>query len=294
MGRSAWGVVAVTAAIALAASAATAGPQRAPRTIDVRPGELHDAIERADGGDTLQIHPGRYRGRFVIDKSLILRAVPGERRPVIDGRCRTRVTLAVSRGRVHLHRLQVVGAGESAGELPSEVEFQGVRRGGATDLLVRDTCDAEYGINVVATGPVTVRSNRATGFSDAGIYVGAITDTGSGVLRVLTNESFRNNRGFIVEDSLARTRIRFAGNVAHHNRAPGEGIPSGYFLHRADGIVLARNVARRNGRIGFHLDPDSDRNRLFENLARRNPRNIVDQGDGNCGRRNRPNTLPAC
>jgi hypothetical protein len=52
---------------------------------------------------------------------------------------------------------------------------------------------------------------------------------------------------------------------------------------------------RDNGRFGIHLDPDSDRNRLFDNVVLRNPGgNIRNEGSGNCGARNRPNSLPPC
>src|ERR687896_1757656 len=51
-----------------AAEAAPGAPAGAPRTIQVHPGELQDAVERARGGDTLVIHHGRYRGSLVIDK----------------------------------------------------------------------------------------------------------------------------------------------------------------------------------------------------------------------------------
>ena len=56
--------------------------------------------------------------------------------------------------------------------------------GRISDSLLRDTCDAEYGVNVFDSGRSTVVGNRTRGFSDAGFYVGGIRSTGSGVLRV--------------------------------------------------------------------------------------------------------------
>jgi parallel beta-helix repeat protein len=262
--------------------------------IQVRPGQLQAAIERARAGDRLVIHPGRYRGAFVIGKRLTIVGAAGRKRPVIDGGCATRVTIAVRAPGVVLRHLHVVGATEGFGSLPTEVDFSGVASGRAVDLVVRDTCDAEYGINVFGSQRVDVIDNRGFGFSDAPFYVGSIRDTGGGVLRVRGNEGFASNRGIIVEDS-AGGRIVVHDNRLHGNRAPGEGVPTGIFLHRSDGVLLTENVVVGNGRFGIHLDPGSDRNRLFANTARRNPGgNLRNEGSGNCGARNRPDVLPPC
>ena len=280
---------------ALAQGATGDPPARAGgRVVQVRPGQLQGALARARDGDTLLIHAGRYRGSFTIVNRLRLVGVPGERRPVIDGRCATNLTLAVRHSGVVLKHLEVVGADEGSGQFPSEVDFHGVATGRAEKLVVRDTCDAEYGINVFDSGEIELRGNRGFGFSDAAIYVGAITGTGDGVLRVHGNEVFRNNRGIIVEDS-AGGRVRLIENVAHDNKTSGEGTPSGVFLHNSDGVFLRGNQAYRNGVYGFHLDPNSDRNRLFANAAAANPGgNFVDEGTGNCGARNLPDSFPPC
>jgi parallel beta-helix repeat protein len=280
-----------TVAIALAAPGAPAG---GGRTIQVHPGQLQDAVERARGGDTLVIHEGRYRGSLVIDKGLRLVGAKREKRPLIDGGCETRATILVRAPDVLLRRLHVVGADEGFGAVPSEVDFSGVVSGRAVDLLVRDTCDAEYGINVFGSQQVDLIGNRGRGFSDAAFYVGAISSTGNGVLRVTRNIGFASNRGIIVEDS-AGGRIRIVGNRLNNNTAAGLGPPTGIFLHRSDGVLLLDNRVRDNGRFGIHLDPDSDRNRLFDNVVLRNPGgNIRNEGSGNCGARNRPNSLPRC
>jgi parallel beta-helix repeat protein len=277
--------------IGLAASGAPAG---GGRTIQVHPGELQDAIARARAGDTLVIHQGHYRGAFVIDKRLRLIGAKREKRPLIDGGCDTRVTLAVRAPGVLLRRLHVVGATEGFGPVPSEVDFSWVESGRATHLLVRDTCDAEYGINVFGSAEVDLIENRGRGFSDAAFYVGAILSTGDGVLRVARNIGFASNRGIIVEDSVGG-RIRVVGNRLSNNTAAGLGPPTGIFLHRSDGVLLIDNRVRDNGRFGIHLDPASDDNRLFGNVALRNPSgNIRNEGSRNCGARNRPNSLPSC
>lgn len=282
-------VVPVAAALLAQAPAAAGGG----RVIDVRPGELQGALARAGDGDTLMIHHGRYRGTFTISERLKLIGAPGEKRPLIDGRCRTRAVIEVLASGVVLRRLHVVGSDESAGPFPSSVEFRRVRGGRVTDSLLRDTCDAEYGVNVFDSGAVTVRGNTARGFSDAGLYVGAITDTGNGTLRVADNETFHNNLGVIVEDSDGG-RIVVEQNLIRDNTAPGEGTPSGIFVRNSDGVRFQGNAVVRNGELGIHLDPGSDRNRLFGNRIRANPRNVLDEGTGNCGRGNVPNAFSAC
>jgi parallel beta-helix repeat protein len=264
------------------------------RVIEVRPGQLRAALERASNGDTLVLHHGRYRGSFVIDKRLRLIGAAGEPRPVIDGRCGTDLTIAVRHDGVVLRRLEVVGADEGFGPFPSEVDFRGVASGRAESLVVRDTCDAEYGINVYLSREVDVDFNRGRGFSDAAIYIGGITNTGDGALRVVGNTVFSNNRGIIVEDS-AGGRIRVLENMVRDNTASGEGDPSGIFLHNSDGVLLRANQTLRNGRYGVHLDPNSDLNRLFDNASLQNPGgNFRDEGSGNCGARNSPNPFPPC
>ena len=278
----------------LAPQTGAADSARGGRTIQVHPGQLQRALHQAAAGDTLVIHHGRYRGAFAITERLRLIGARGEPRPVIDGRCRNSVTLAVRHSDVVLRRLEVVGADEGFGQFAIEVDFQGVATGSARHLLVRDTCDAEYGINVFGSGAVDVTGNRGYGFSDSAIYIGGITDTGDAALRVNGNTVYGNNRGIIVEDSLGG-RVRLVENIAHDNTAAGEGAPSGIFLHNSDGLFLRGNQTYRNGLYGIHLDPNSDRNRLFENASMANPGgNFFDQGSGNCGARNLPDAFPPC
>jgi nitrous oxidase accessory protein NosD len=279
----------IAAAVALLVLPASA----AARTIDVRPGGLHSAIERANAGDTLIVHEGHYRGSFVIDKRLKVYGAQGERRPLIDGRCRTRVTVRAAADGIVLRRLHVVGADRSGGPLPIEVDFTNRRSGEISNSLLRDTCDAEYGVNVFHSRRIKVLRNRALGFSDAGIYVGGVDSTGRGVLVVRGNRSFRNNRGFILEDSAGGT-IRVLHNRFFGNRSPGHGPASGIFVRNSDAAVFRENEVSRNGRFGVDIDARSSRNRFVRNLLRPNPVNVRDRGTGNCGGGNRPEAFPAC
>jgi nitrous oxidase accessory protein NosD len=279
-------LLALLAALALPASGAA-------KTIDVRPGGLQRAIDRAVPGDTLIVHSGHYRGSFVIDKRLRVWGAQGERRPILDGRCRTRVTVDVAADGVFLRRLHVTGADESAGDLPVEVDFTNRRSGEISNSLLRDTCDAEYGVNVFHSRQIKVIRNRARGFSDAGIYVGGVDSTGRGVLTVKGNRSFRNNHGFILEDSAGGT-IRVLYNRFFRNRSPGHGPPSGIFVRNSDGAVFRENVVFGNGRFGVDIDANSNENRFRLNLLLPNPVNVRNLGSGNCGNGNRPDAFPPC
>jgi parallel beta-helix repeat protein len=269
------------------------------RTLDVRPGEdaIANALARASNGDTLRIHFGRYRESLEITKRVSLVGAPGEQRPRIDGRCRTGETIAVRANGVELRRLNVAGADEGFGVAPSAVTFVGVATGRASKLRIRDSCDAEYGINVFNTGPVQIKGSRARGFSDAGFYVGGITATPGGSIRVLDSDAIGNNRGVIVEDT-EPGHVAVGRNLLARNRRLGHGPPTGIWLHNADGVRIFENAVKANGEYGVHLDPSSDGNRLLRNEASGNPTNLLDEGSGNCGSGNRfggsGNVLPPC
>ena len=272
--------------LALAALAATASAA----TIEVTPGPnaINKAIDKAHNGDLLRIHDGTYPGAVTVDKRLTLRGVNG--RPVIDARCNDRAAITVERTGVTLDHLRVVGAGEneSQGPYPSEVDMRDVNTGTVHDLLVRDTCGlqrgAEYGVNVFNSGPVEVSDVVAGGgFSDAGIYIGGITDTGGEPLLVVRNTTYNNHQGIIIENS-AGGLIQVARNRAVNNTGPGvEGDKAGIFLNNSDGVRLRDNTVRENGEFGVNISPGSDRNRLFDNTITGNPTDVNNQGSANCG-----------
>jgi parallel beta-helix repeat protein len=271
-------------AVAVLPGAALAKKKRKPGLyVEPGPDAIAKAIDRAKAGQTIRIRRGRYHEALVIDKPVRLMAA-GRVRPVIDGDCGTRITVEVDSPGVILRRLKVVGADEGFGVYPAEVDFSGVNSGRARGLIVRDTCDAEYGINVFDTGPVEIVNNEARGgFSDAGIYIGGISNTLGGALRVRDNVSHGSNRGAILEAILAPADVRVTANRLQSNGNPGIGAPTGLFLHQADGVLIFGNHVRDNGVYGIHLDPGSDSNRLLNNSLSGNPTNFLDQGAANCG-----------
>ena len=79
-----------------------------------------------------------------------------------------------------------------------------------------------------------ITNNRATGFTDAGIYVGGISSTPNGTLFVGDNDTSGNNKGIIVEDS-AGGDIALFSNEVHDNNIPGIGEQVGIFSTPATG-----------------------------------------------------------
>jgi parallel beta-helix repeat protein len=281
---------------ALAVSAVGASPALAKkRKVTVRPGK--DAITKALGRvkepGVVRVKRGRYREQVTIAKQVKLKAV-GKGRPVIDGECDAELTVAVRHDDVRLRGLKVVGAG--SGTFPIEVDFRGVSGGGVRDLVMKDTCDAEYGINVFDNGPIDIRDSTAVGFSDAGFYVGEISGTPGGAIRVRGNEAFHNTRGVIVENS-AGGDIRVSDNVFNFNDVPGFAGAAGIAINNSDGVLVERNEARGNLDFGLHLTPGSDRNTILSNTLLDNPVDLRNQGSDNCGTGNTFATgdpLPAC
>jgi parallel beta-helix repeat protein len=283
-------------ALGLLLTALALAPVAGADTLNVRPGSgnpLQRAIDRARDGDRIKVHEGTY-GAVKVDKRVRIFGAAGERRPTIDGDCGVRGVVNVRSNGVSLDHLAVIGADESFGPYPSQVEFIGIRTGRVTDSRISDSCDgAEYGVNVFNGGRIVVAGNKTEGFSDAGVYIGGITDTSAGTLVVRNNLAVHNNRGIIIEDS-SGVDIDVLDNVVKGNRSPGEGNRDGIFIHNSDGIRIKGNSAIHNGQYGIELDAGSDDNRLFGNVAERNSvADFLDLGSGNCGDGN-SFTIPHC
>lgn len=278
----------------------TWAPGALARTLQVfpRPGALQRALVRANAGDTLLVHAGHYHGQAVVsDPNVRLLAAVGAR-PVIDGDCKTNDTIDITAPGVTVRGLTVTGAAEGFGQFPSEVTFNGQRTGTAQDLMVRNSCDAEYGINVIQGSRQQVLGNTVTGFRDSGIYVGQIRQAGHGrPLLVRGNITNHNSRGIIIEFS-SGDDIRVINNVMNHNvlKGLGETPPAGLLLNHADNVLVKGNQAHYNGTYGFDLIAGSARDRFIGNDLRRNPRPLhIAAGSGpNCGTGNLPAVFVHC
>lgn len=280
-GRRRIAVVAALAALAVAAAApATSAGKK--RKITVRPGSnaITKALKRVKEPGLLRVKSGRYRESVTIDKQVKVKGVGKGRRPVIDGRCDAEIAVAVRHDDVTLRRLKVVGAG--TGTFPIEVDFRDVSGGVVNDVLMKDTCDAEYGLNLYETGPTDVFDSKAVGFSDAGFYAGEISSTPGGSILLSGNVAYHNNRGVIVENS-AGGDIQVKDNVLSFNDIPGFSGPVGILINNSDGVTVEGNEARHNAAFGLHLTPGSDDNVVLSNTLLDNPVDIRNQGSGNCG-----------
>jgi parallel beta-helix repeat protein len=260
------------------ASPGVAAPQGPGKVVVSKPGPgaISEAIAAVQPGGKVKIRKGRYRESLLIEKPVRLIAA-GKGRPTIDGICQFPSTITIHSGGVVLKGIKVVGAGTHAA-----VDFSGVPSGRADDLRVKNTCEAEYGINVFSTGAVEITDNRATGFTDAGIYVGDITSTPNGTLFVGDNVTYGNNKGVIVEFS-AGGDIAVFSNEIHDNNIPGVGEQVGLFVFDSDGVRIQSNRIRANGQTGLVLTPGADNNAVSDNEITGNPVDVRNEGAGNCG-----------
>jgi parallel beta-helix repeat protein len=150
--------------------------------------------------------------------------------------------------------------------------------------LLRTCPGTEYGINLFQTGPMQIAGNTAVGFLDAGIYIGAITDTGSGTLVASGNNLYGNDRGIIVEDSIG-VSLLVANNSAHDN------LNDGIFLHNSDGIDVRMNRTTNNAYAGIELDDASGNNLIRSNRSHGQTYDLAnDGGTGNCFKNNQYQT----
>lgn len=282
----------VPVAAAVLGAMAIAPQVAAADVVNVQPGPnaIQRAIDnRAQYGDTLRIHDGRYKEDVVVDKRLTLTSA-GDGRPVIDGRCDAQFVVDVRRNGSVVKGLKVMGAADNISA--AAVNFQHIEKGTARDLVVRDTCGdgpgagAGYGVNVYSSERIQVEDVNAKGFSDAGVYIGLIESTGNGQLVVRDNETFGNNMGIIIEEVEPAADVRVSDNDTHDN---GKGI----FVHVSDDVLFAGNTIADNA-LGIHLDSGSDDNVFTGNALSGNDDDLLDEGSGNCGSGNSPEIFDAC
>jgi parallel beta-helix repeat protein len=276
-------VVAALAVMAPAAGARTHGPGN---VIDVFPGRhaLAKALAKAQPFDTVQIHAGIYKDAVTVVTHDLLIQTAGDGAVTVNGRCAAEATLAV--------RADNVSIQGQAGDLTVqggtfyEADARFVQGGRFAGMTVTDTCGAaEYGINLYQAGHYIVDANVASGFGDAGIYVGFITNTEPDHLLVENNEVYGSDRGIIIEDVTPPALVIVYANRVHDN------VTSGIHLHNSDGVYVLENVAKNNGAYGIDLDEFSDNNTVKRNIAKGHPYDLANLGGtGNCFRHNRYDT----
>jgi hypothetical protein len=268
-------VLALGAALAVVPSgSAGAGPSD---VIEVFPGPnaINNALNVAQAGDTLNIHAGTYSERVNVDVQGVTLRSAGDGEVTVDGSCSAATTVDVLAERVTIRGLRVIGAG--LGAVPIAIDFSGRDSGRVISSVVEDTCgDAWYGINVYQGGSIKIVGNVASGFDDAGIYVGDISSTPFGPLVIRGNESFGNNKGVIVQDS-GGADIQVSENSIHDN------LVTGIWVNLADGIEVFKNTLNANGNTGIEVDEFSDGNMIRRNRALGHTFDLFDGGGtGNC------------
>jgi parallel beta-helix repeat protein len=245
--------------------------------IEVHPGPdaLKNALASANSGDVLNIHAGVYPEHVMINTSNLTLRSAGDGEVTVDGTCSTPTTMDVRANGTTIRGLRVIGAGQN---FAIEINFGHVATGQVLNSMVEDTCgNAEYGVNVFASQTIRVIGNTATGFGDAGFYMGAITSTQRGPLVVQGNESYGNVRGIIVENS-SGGKIRVVGNDVHDNQT------TGIWITNSDRVRVESNLVRDNSYSGIELDSFSDRNLIKENTARGHTYDLINEAGntGNC------------
>jgi parallel beta-helix repeat protein len=252
-------------------------PTTGRAVIEVYPGPdaLKNALASANSGDIVNIHAGVYPEHVTINTSNLTLRSAGDGEVTVDGTCSTPTTMDVQADGTTIRGLRVIGAGQN---FAIEINFGQVATGRVLNSMVEDTCgNAEYGINVFLSHTIRVIGNTATGFGDAGIYIGAITSTQRGPLVVQGNESYGNVRGIIVEAS-SGGKIRVIGNDVHDNQT------TGIWITNSDRVRVESNLVRDNSYSGIQLDSLSDRNLIVGNTARGHTYDLINESGntGNC------------
>jgi parallel beta-helix repeat protein len=285
--------IAGTACVLLACGVPAA---QAGNVIEVfpNPGALQAALNAATSGDTLLLHAGTYNEAVDVNTANVTVKAFGDGVAVVDAGCEASTTIDVNANGVRIERLTVRGGAYY------EVDYQFVTGGVLLRSTLRDTCNALYGVNVYQNnGAMTIVGNRATGFSDAGIYVGSINTTGAAVILIVANYSHGNNRGVIVEETQPEAQIAVVRNRLVDNTLPGlSATTAGVFLHIASSVLIDRNTVLRNEDRGIELDPSSDGNMVTDNTVDGHTFDLANFGSSNCFSGNTYTTstgsLPAC
>jgi parallel beta-helix repeat protein len=241
-------------------------------TIEVFPGTnaIRKALRKANPGDTLNIHTGTYPARVRVKKANVTLKAAGDGPVIIDAQCQVLTAIHIDADGVTVKGLTVRGAQEYGILILFRVSGE-IRRN-----TLESTCSgAEYGVNVFNSGSIQVIGNTGSGWDDAVVYIGGITSTPNGPLRVKNNKTSESVRGIIIEDS-SNVNIKAIRNRVHDNTE------TGILIHNSDGIVIRNNTVTDNNQNGIRLDAPSSDNVVIGNTFTGHTYDINNEGTGNC------------
>lgn len=243
-------------------------------TIHVRPttGTLQAAIDAAASGDTIRIHAGTYSEAIQITKPLHI-VGDGAADVMIDGGCGSLTALDVLADKVLLKGVTVTGGTHYALDMDDRDQVAIVE-----NIFLQSCGTEEYGVNVFHSTNIRINRNQASGYGDAGIYIGG-SDPDAHII-VAKNTCSNNFRGITVEEVQAGGE-----SVILDSNRTFSNISVGIILEASDGVRIRYNTVRNNGDVGVLLD-DSDVNRIIGNKISGSPTDVVDHGAGNCWKQN--------
>ncbi len=277
--RTRFGALVAMVVMTVAGSAGSARGATA-NVIDVFPGPnaIQNAVNAANGGDVLNIHTGTYNEDVVVNKAnlTLRRASTDQPKPIVDAGCVSSTTIDVTADGVTIDGLRVQGGSFY------EIDTSFNASGKVLNTRVLDTCDAEYGVNVYGSQQIAVEFVTASGFSDAGLYVGGISSTGGGILKVRRNTVTGNTKGIIMEQIDLDTDVRVVANYVYANETRG------IWLHDGDGLLVRGNKVKNNGTAGIEMTGpgsplgSSDDNEIRDNSSKGHTYDLRNLGSGNC------------
>lgn len=264
-------------------------------TVEVAPGPgtpLQAALAVANPGDTLLLLAGTFTEAITLDKPIRLRGA-GPLETVIDAGCAAAYAADVTVAGVRIESLTVQGGTVGGVHVGS---VGGARLRQVRALAFRSVpgqhCGTEqYGIDVDGGAGVQLDECSAVGtfwegdqtryaFGVAGIRVRGPAPPGR--ITVKRSSSVGNPIGILLEN-LDGPRLRLVNNVT-------SALAAGLLLRNTRGATGKRNdvvdAEGSNPAAGIRLDAASSGNRLVANFVRGAVADVLDEGSGNCWRRN--------
>lgn len=226
----------------------------AAATIEVWPGgpinDLQQALEEAVAGDTIQVHPGRYRGNLVIAKAVSL---IGLECPVIDGGGEGDVITVLADG-VTLKGFEITGSGKKLENSEAGIKLKSIKRAVIEDCRIVYNL---FGIYLDRSEDNTIRRNLIRGRQvkgradkygeDQNPYAGyhpSFEGEGGDGIHLFASSGNQVEHNFIVD-----TRDGIYFNYAQNNRLIGNtisGVRYGIHYMYSDDNYFERNLLTHN------------------------------------------------